>query len=237
MDICRNGLLLGVKAGAEPFIGVVALSGIRPVNQTGSDGRHADHLIIYIGLFVIQAFAHIVQGMQGIQRNPAHQILVLCPRVAEHRQKVIECLSNALVLCTGGLEVCDNKGLEQLRRYVNVTNDTAEQEFGDGHSSGRLDLGRSSASAQGLDVNLEEIGVIREQLRAVHIENIGKNMQGGDLESSVALCEEMHKQGEVLLGKRAVEERAKAETDETTLANRGLVAAHGGNDEVVEHGN
>lgn len=128
--------------------------------------------------------------MQGVECDHSHQVLVLWTGVAEYRQEIVERLSYALVLRTGGLEVGDYQCLEQLGRDICVGDDAAEQQFRDCNGSHSLHLGGLGTGAEGFDVNLHEGRIVDEKLRAMNVEDVRQNVQRRDLERRVALAVE-----------------------------------------------
>ncbi|SPQ26044.1 527a6312-da91-40de-952a-2fb30da66a4f [Thermothielavioides terrestris] len=76
----------------------VALAGVGPVDEAGADGGQRDHLVVDVGVVVVEALAHVVQRVQGVERDAAHQVLVLGARVAEDGQEVVERLAHALAI-------------------------------------------------------------------------------------------------------------------------------------------
>ena len=95
VDVTIRGLAL---LRVQWCIGVIALPGIRPINQTSTNSRQADHILPNIHVLILKTLSHVVQSVQCIKCNDAHEVLVLWARVTEDREEVVHRLSDSLVL-------------------------------------------------------------------------------------------------------------------------------------------
>jgi hypothetical protein len=174
------------------------LARVRPVAQLRDHERHADHLLI-----VLEVVRALGQVMYHAHRNARHGLGVLPPRVAVHGQKVRQRLAQRWVALRLGVEVGQDKLLEQ----VAVAERADEHELAERDAAVGLHraVRRAQTPGEGLVYLLDErvllvarVGALREQ-RVVAAENVADDLERDDLERLVALGEAVQEERQVLL--------------------------------------